>query len=80
MSGSMRGMWKRNYGKVTWAPPDAAATDKPNLLPPRHISTLPMLLRPAHDWNSAAAVIEPPALRYALGSPSLTLSIEEELQ
>ena len=22
MSGSMRGKWKRGYGKVTWAPPD----------------------------------------------------------
>jgi hypothetical protein len=45
MSGSMRGMWKRGYGKATWAPSDERdGSDKPNLLLPRHISTLP--------WNS----------------------------
>ncbi len=37
----MSGMWKRSYATATWAPPDErAATDKPNLRPPRHISTL----------------------------------------
>ena len=42
MSGSMSGMWKRGYGEVLGhRQTKGAATDKPNLLPPRHISTLP---------------------------------------
>jgi hypothetical protein len=42
MSGSMRGMWKRGYGKATWAPSDERdGSDMPSLLLPRHISTLP---------------------------------------
>jgi len=46
MSGSMSGMWKRSYGEVLGhRQPKGAATDKPTLLPPRHISTLPILLK-----------------------------------
>jgi hypothetical protein len=50
-SGSMSGMWKRNYRKGTRAPPDKrAATDNPNLLPPRHISTLPFSVGMSVCW------------------------------
>ena len=38
----MTGMWKRRYGEVTrHRQTKGAATDKPNLLSPRHVSTLP---------------------------------------
>ena len=30
MSGSMRGMWKRGYGTVTWAPPDERGGQQTN--------------------------------------------------
>jgi hypothetical protein len=44
LSGSMRGMWKRGYGKAIRAPSDERdGTDKPSLLLPRHIPTLPIL-------------------------------------
>jgi hypothetical protein len=30
MSGSMRGVWKRGYGTVTWAPPDERGGQQTN--------------------------------------------------
>ena len=38
MSGSMSGMWKRSYGELLGhRQTKGAATDKPDLQPPRHI-------------------------------------------
>ena len=62
LSSSMRGVWKRGYGKATWAPSDERdGSDMPNLLLPRHIPTLPRArIRGIEDlpfetiWGSAA--------------------------
>ena len=55
LSSSMRGMWKRGYGQTTWAPSDERdGSDKPDLLLPRYIPTLPKV-RVHHFGNGTLA-------------------------
>ena len=54
MSGSMRGMWKRGYGQVTWAPPDERGGQQTNQTFYYRATSL-LYRRPSADRGSVMA-------------------------